>query len=200
MFRIIINKIMKKYILGFCAVMAFAVTTQAQDQSKAKAKKVKTEKVSKDQAKILASGSAQVSDLYAYQVYGESFDIKTPLTSNELGALYDNMKNGDVIENVQFKSTIESVCKKKGCWMKVDLGKGEEQSFVRFKDYGFFMPLDGEKSDIVVNGKAFVSEISVDKLRHYAEDAGKSKEEIAQITKPQLQFNFEADGVYLKEN
>jgi len=84
--------------------------------------------------------------------------------------------------------------------MKVDLGKGEEQLFVRFKDYGFFMPLEGEKSDVIVHGKAFVSEISVEKLRHYAEDAGQSKEEIAKITKPQLQFNFEADGVFVKEN
>ena len=178
--------------------MAFAVTTNAQTNKEEK--KVKTEKITKSQKKILNAGSAKVEDMYAYQVYGESFDVAKPLLSTELGALYDNMKDGDVIENVQFKSTIESVCKKKGCWMKVDLGKGEEQSFVRFKDYGFFMPLDGEKSDIIVHGKAFVSEISVDKLRHYAEDAGKSKEEIAKITKPQLQFNFEADGVYLKEN
>lgn len=190
---------MKKYILGICAVMAFAVTTNAQTKKEDK-KKVKTEKISKSQKKIIEAGSAKIDDLYAYQVYGESFDINKPLSNVELGSLYDNMKDGDVIENVQFKSTIESVCKKKGCWMKVDLGKGEEQSFVRFKDYGFFMPLDGEKSDIVVHGKAFVSEISVDKLRHYAEDAGKSKEEIAKITKPQLQYNFEADGVYLKVN
>ena len=62
------------------------------------------------------------------------------------------------------------------------------------------MPLDGEKANVIVHGKAFVSEISVEKLRHYAEDAGQSKEEIAKITKPQLQYNFEADGVYLKEN
>jgi len=189
---------MKKYILGFCAVMAFAVTTQA--QTKKENNKSITEKVSKSKKNSLTKGTAQVNDLYAYQVYGETFDVKDPLTAVELGKVYDNMKNGDVIENVQFKSTIESVCKKKGCWMKVDLGKGEEQSFVRFKDYGFFMPLDGEKSDIIVHGKAFVSEISVDKLRHYAEDAGQSKEEIAKITKPQLQFNFEADGVFLKEN
>jgi len=189
---------MKKYILGICAVMAFAVTTQA--QTKKEDKKAKTEKVTKAQKNILAKGTATVSDLFAYQVYGESFDVKNTLTKNELGALYDNMKNGDVIENVQFTSTIESVCKKKGCWMKVDLGKGDEQSFVRFKDYGFFMPLDGEKSDVIVHGKAFVSEISVEKLRHYAEDAGKSKEEIAKIIKPQLQFNFEADGVFVKEN
>lgn len=189
---------MKKYILGICAVMAFAVTTNA--QAKKENKKAKTEKISKAQKNVLAKGSAQVGDLYAYQVYGESFDVNHALTSKELGNLFDNMKNGDVIENVQFKSTIESVCKKKGCWMKVDLGKGEEQSFVRFKDYGFFMPLDGEKSDVIVHGKAFVSEISVDKLRHYAEDAGQSKEEIAKITKPQLQYNFEADGVFVKEN
>lgn len=190
---------MKKYILGLCAVVALGISANAQ-QTKKNDKKEKKEKVSKKQNQILEKGTAQVNDLYAYQVYGETFNVANPLTSLELGNLYDNMKNGDVIENVQFKSTIESVCKKKGCWMKVDLGKGEEQSFVRFKDYGFFMPLDGEKSDVVVHGKAFVSEISVDKLRHYAEDAGQSKEEIAKITKPQLQFNFEADGVFVKEN
>ena len=189
---------MKKYILGICAVMAFAATTNA--QTKSKDKKVKTEKVSKSQEKILANGSAKVDDINVYQVYGETFDLKNTLTTNEIGKLYENMKNGDSVENVQFVSTIESVCKKKGCWMKVDLGKGEEQSFVRFKDYGFFMPLDGEKANVVVHGKAFVSEVSVDKLRHYAEDAGKSKDEIAKITKPQLQYNFEADGVFVKEN
>ncbi|WP_257467970.1 DUF4920 domain-containing protein [Empedobacter falsenii] len=188
---------MKKYILTFCALTSFALTTNAQTK---KETKVKTEKASKSQLKILDNGTAKIDDLYAYQVYGESFDIKNTLTKNELGKLYDNMKSGDSLENVQFVSTIESVCKKKGCWMKVDLGKGEEQSFVRFKDYGFFMPLDGEKANVVVHGKAFVSEISVEKLRHYAEDAGQSKEEIAKITKPQLQYNFEADGVYLKEN
>ena len=189
---------MKNYILGICAVMAFATITNA--QTKKQDKKVKTEKVSKSQSKILDNGTAKIDDLYAYQAYGESFDVKNALTKNELGNLYDNMKSGDELQNVQFVSTIESVCKKKGCWMKVDLGKGEEQSFVRFKDYGFFMPLDGEKANVVVHGKAFVSEISVEKLRHYAEDAGKSADEIAKITKPQMQYNFEADGVYLKEN
>ena len=188
---------MKKYIIGFCAVIAFAGVTNAQSK---KDVKQQTEKVSKPQAKILANGSAKVDDMHAYQVYGETFDLKNTLTTSEIGKLYENMKSGDSIENVQFVSTIQSVCKKKGCWMKVDLGKGEEQSFVRFKDYGFFMPLDGEKANVIVHGKAFVSEVSVEKLRHYAEDAGKSKDEIAKITKPELQYNFEADGVFVKEN
>ncbi|MGV0925104.1 DUF4920 domain-containing protein [Empedobacter tilapiae] len=188
---------MRKYILTFCALTCFVLTTNAQTK---KDNKTKTEKASSLQVKTLNKGTAKIENIQAYQVYGESFDIKNTLTKNELGKLYDNMKNGDSLENIQFTSTIESVCKKKGCWMKVDLGKGEEQSFVRFKDYGFFMPLDGEKANVIVHGKAFVSEVSIEKLRHYAEDAGKSKEEIAKITKPQLQYNFEADGVYLKEN
>ncbi len=116
--------------------------------------------------------------------YGNRSNIKNTLTKNELGKLYDNMKSGHYLENVQFVSTIESVCKKKGCSMKVDLGKGEERACLYVsKIIGFFMPLDGEKANVVVHGKAFVSEISVEKLRHYAEDTGKSKEEIAKIHK-----------------
>ena len=43
----------------------------------------------------------------------------------------------------------------------------------------------------------FVNEVSVDEQRHYAEDAGKSKEEIALITEPKKTYSFEADGVLL---
>ena len=81
--------------------------------------------------------------------------------------------------------------------MKLDLGDDKE-IMVKFKDYGFFMPLDAE-GDVVINGKAFVSEVSVDELRHYAEDAGKTKEEIAAIIAPKKTFSFEADGVLLKQ-
>ncbi len=185
---------MKNYIATLfiaCAMMASFAQSKKKDKKAPSKTEVST---------MSLKGNAKIADLYAYQVYGEPFKIENTLTNEELGKAFDGMKSGDVIENVQFVSTIESVCKKKGCWMKVDLGKADEQSFVRFKDYGFFMPLDGEKAEVIVHGKAFVSEISVDKLRHYAEDAGDSAEEIAKITQPKLQFNFEADGVYLKEN
>ena len=55
------------------------------------------------------------------------------------------------------------------------------------------------KGEVIINGKAFVTEVSVDEQRHYAEDAGKSTEEIAAITKPKRTLSFEADGVLLKE-
>lgn len=46
---------------------------------------------------------------------------------------------------------------------------------------------------------AYKSQTSVEELRHYAEDAGKSKEEIESITEPRIEYTFMADGVYLKK-
>jgi len=69
---------------------------------------------------------------------------------------------------------------------------------VRFKDYGFFVPLDAT-GEVIINGKAYVSETSVEELKHYAEDAGKSSEEIALIVKAEKTFSFEANGVLLKQ-
>jgi hypothetical protein len=40
---------------------------------------------------------------------------------------------------------------------------------------------------------------TVAQLRHYAEDAGKSKEEIAKITEPKIELTFMADGVIVKK-
>ena len=81
--------------------------------------------------------------------------------------------------------------------MKLDLGN-EQEVMVRFKDYDFFVPLDAI-GEVVINGKAYVSETSVDELKHYAEDAGKSSEEIAMIIKAEKTFSFEANGVLLKQ-
>lgn len=131
----------------------------------------------------------------AYASYGDKIDAENVLTAAEIKEKYDNMKVGDTI-NVKFTSKINSVCSKKGCWMRLDVGN-EEEVMVRFKDYGFFMPLDA-KGEVIVNGKAFVQETSVDELKHYAEDAGKSEEEIAKITEPAKTLSFVADGVLLK--
>jgi len=59
--------------------------------------------------------------------------------------------------------------------------------------------LDSKDREVIVNGKAYVTETSVADLKHYAEDAGKTKEEIAKITMPKLEFAFEADGVLMKK-
>ncbi|CAM1373409.1 DUF4920 domain-containing protein [Tenacibaculum xiamenense] len=132
-----------------------------------------------------------------YVSFGENFSSENPLSKTELLNKYQNLKAGDTL-NVQFSSSVNSVCKKKGCWMKLDLGEDKE-SMVRFKDYGFFVPLNSEKKEVIVKGKAFVTEISVQDLQHYAKDAGKSEEEIAKITEPKYTYAFEATGVQMQQ-
>ncbi len=64
-----------------------------------------------------------------------------------------------------------------------------------FKDYALFMPKDLAGNGIVLEGKAFTSVTPVAELQHYAEDAGKSKEEIAKITEPKREVRIEAWSV-----
>lgn len=134
----------------------------------------------------------------AYSSFGEKITDKDYLTSSDAFAKYQTLKAGDTI-NLKFASTINEVCSKKGCWMKLPAGAANETVMVRFKDYGFFMPLDSQGREVIVEGKAFVKEVSVDELKHYAEDAGKSEEEIAKITEPKVEMAFEATGVLMKE-
>ena len=91
---------------------------------------------------------------------------------------------------------VKEVCQKKGCWMTlVSDQPGQPEMRVTFKDYAFFMPKDLAGKRVVVDGYAYVDETPVDVLRHYAEDAGKSKEEIEKITEPKREVSYEAFGV-----
>ena len=93
---------------------------------------------------------------------------------------------------------IEATCKVKGCWMKVNDENGGSLR-VTFKDYGFFVPKEGvEGKTAVFQGVLEKNEMSVEQLRHYAEDAGKSEEEIAAITEPVTEYSFVAEGVVIK--
>lgn len=89
---------------------------------------------------------------------------------------------------------VTEVCQEKGCWMKIEKANGETM-MVKFKNYGFFMPKDIVGKTVVLEGEALVKEVSVKQLKHYAEDAGKSKEEIEKIKEPKKETQFIAKGV-----
>jgi hypothetical protein len=48
-----------------------------------------------------------------------------------------------------------------------------------------------------MHGIMFMDTVSVEMLQHFAEDAGKSKEEIQKITAPKFEMNFRADAITL---
>lgn len=90
-------------------------------------------------------------------------------------------------------------CIKKGCWMTVKMPNGDPMR-VRFKDYGFFVPTQGlEGKHAVIQGRAMKEVTDVAALKHYAEDAGKTPEEIAKITEPEISWSFTADGVIIRD-
>ena len=48
-----------------------------------------------------------------------------------------------------------------------------------------------------MNGKLSIDTLSVAELRHYAQDAGKSKQEISSIEKQEITMSFLAEGVII---
>ena len=131
-----------------------------------------------------------------YNLFGHGFETDSILSIAQLSEKAINL--GDTLQ-LTLKGNIKDVCSKKGCWMTLPVGNEDENVMVRFKDYGFFIPTDAAGKEVIVDGKAFVNEVSVADLKHYAEDAGKSPEEIAKITEPSIEFDFDANGVLLKK-
>ncbi len=99
---------------------------------------------------------------------------------------------------ITFEGTVTATCTKKGCWM--DVASGEDTVFVQFLDYGFFVPTEGAVGKrTVIQGEAFFDTLTVPMLQHYAEDAGKSQEEIEAILEPELRLAFVATGVMIED-
>ena len=138
-----------------------------------------------------------VSEPSGYTSFGEQIDANEAMGVQEMSTAYLKMAIADTVQ-AKFNAVVTDVCQSKGCWMKLQLEDGKE-TMVRFKDYGFFVPKNIVGKEVVVNGSAFVEEMSIKDQKHYAKDAGKSDEEIAKITKTKKTYGFEADGVLLKE-
>ncbi len=140
--------------------------------------------------------SVKEKETLAYVSFGEKISSDNVLTTDKVYSTYKKLNVGDTV-TLKYASKISEVCSKKGCWMKLPISDSEKV-MVKFKDYGFFMPLDSQNKEVIVEGKAFVKVTPVDELRHYAEDAGKSKEEIEKIIEPKKEMAFLAHGVLMK--
>ena len=130
-----------------------------------------------------------------YASFGDKITQENAITKDEMLTKYKSLKAGDTLD-IKLATKINEICQNKGCWMTLDLGN-DENAFVKFKDYGFFVPMNAQKREAIVEGKAFVEETSVAELKHYAEDEGKSANEIAKSTAPKTEYKFLAHGVLI---
>ena len=123
--------------------------------------------------------------------YGASFERTADVSEN--WKVLDGLKQ-DTPVATQLSGRITEVCQAKGCWMNVVLDNGSEV-FVKFKDYGFFVPTDTAGDTVVMQGKVTLEELSVEEQKHYAKDKGASEGELELIIQPKKTLKFVADGV-----
>ena len=122
-------------------------------------------------------------------VYGEVKDKGDLVSIDKLeSSLKENKYNGKVTGKV-----IE-VCQAMGCWVKLQKTDGST-ILVKAKDHGFTMPKDIVGKNVIVDGEANATEISEKMRKHYAQDAGKSKDEIEKIKGSSKELTISANGV-----
>ena len=88
---------------------------------------------------------------------------------------------------------ISDVCQKKGCWTV--LSQGEAKVRVRFKDYGFFLPVESSGKQAYVEGVVKSQTLSEKDARHYAKESRSANPDA--IRGPQREIGFTASGVRL---
>ena len=139
---------------------------------------------------VSVGAMAQIKPATKGVTYGAKTKAKGAIAVDQLQSKLANAEQ----YTGKVKGVVTSVCEKKSCWMKLKQADGDG-IMIRFKDYGFFMPQNIVGKEVVLDGVAAVTVTSVEDLKHYAEDAGKSKEEIAKITAPKKEIEFTAKGV-----
>ncbi len=124
---------------------------------------------------------------------GMTFGVKTSaegaIAANELAVKLTSAEPTEV----KVTGKVVEVCKAEGCWLRMETANGS--MMIKMKDHAFLVPLSMNGKKIVADGTATLKETSVEMLRHYAEDAGKSKEEIEAIKEPKKEITMQAKGI-----
>lgn len=131
------------------------------------------------------AGDAKPGDTYGAKVNPDG-----AISISEFPAKLEKTESIDA----KIKAKVVDVCSKKGCWIKLQVND-TTTAFVKMKDYGFFLPMAAIGKTVVIDGNIKLKTTSVAELKHYAEDAKKSKEEIAAITKPEKEISVTATGI-----
>jgi len=126
--------------------------------------------------------------------YGKKFETGRTM---DVAQFSDAIKNTDKLANIRVKGSISQVCQSAGCWVRLQNPNGGDV-FVKFKDH-FTIPMDLAGATATVYGTASKKTVSVADQRHFAEDAGKSAEEIAKITQPKDEIRIDATGILIQQ-
>lgn len=121
--------------------------------------------------------------------FGKKTSVEGAILADDLSAHLATKPTAEV----KVRGKVVEVCKAEGCWLKMATKSGPVM--IKMKDHSFMVPLAMNGKEIVAEGTATFKETSVEMLQHYAEDAGKTKEEIAAIKTPKKELSMQAVGI-----
>lgn len=129
-----------------------------------------------------------------HEVYGSEFPDDA-----QYFALNYLIEYSDIFDGQQLATTgiIKEVCQKKGCFFILTDEDGDHNARITFKDYGFFIPTNSAGNKVRLIGEFRVNELSEEKAKHYAEDAGEDPEN---IDGSQQEYNVVATSVKIIKN
>lgn len=126
--------------------------------------------------------------------YGAGVADDITFNVQSLDQVISTLEKQDELKDVIIQAEVSAVCEKKGCWLTLKNNK-DKTVMVKMKDYAFFLPMSAVGKTVLLHADASKKVTSVKELQHYAEDAGKSKEEIAKITQPETEIRVLAKGI-----
>ena len=124
--------------------------------------------------------------------FGKVTTAENAVSMEQYVQLLESKGDGKPLEG-KIIGIVKEVCQKEGCWIKVESPNGN--LMVKMKDHKFAVPIVLNGKKVVIDGVGTLTTTSVKQLKHYAEDAGKSKEEIAKITEPKKEIVIQAAGI-----
>ena len=180
------NAVIVAFLLVFAALPVPGQETRPATQPSQKAAKMK-KWVDELAQPVKISKNGQAAE------YGRALAMDSPNSLKAVANAPKNFREKDLL----IVGRITEICVKKGCWLRMK--EGDEELFVKFKDYSFFVPRHLTGHDVQLEGRIKVVVVSEDERRHLAEDAGQTAEEIAAIKGEQKSLRMIAHAVRISE-
>lgn len=145
--------------------------------------------------------SDEATEAGEYDAYGDPLAMDEEIVALTPAAVTQDI---GTYENtvVRVEGTVAQVCKMAGCWLTLQNPTATPIRVVVPRDsagaYVYTFPTDLGAAEVIVEGTVSADTMSVETLRHLAEDEGRTAAEIEAITEPQRTVVLTARGALVK--
>ena len=125
--------------------------------------------------------------------FGQDIDTASALTTDQALALLDSSTSA----SCTVMGNVSEICQAEGCWLKLSLSDGSGL-LVMMKEHSFAVPKTINGKSVFVGGIITRDTTSVATLQEYAKEDGKTADEIAAITEPEIKPVVVPTGIIVR--